>query len=230
MSTEPRGIGERNEKSLHAALKQWYARPGDVIEARVDGYIVDIVRGDLLVEIQTHNWSAIRRKLHKLLEHHPVRLVYPIPREQWIVRVDRRGQVIGRRKSPRRGEWRDLFEELVYLPELIAHPNLTLEIALIRAEEVRRADGKGSWRRRGQSRVDSRLLGVVETRVFERPEDFLAFLPGDLEPAFSNQQLAAQLGLSVARARRITYCLRKMRMIRTLDKRGNELVFAVNRP
>ncbi len=69
-----------NEKPLHEALKRWYAQPGDSFEVPVDGFVADIVRGDLLIEIQTKNFSAIKRKLEKLLVRHPVRLVYPIPR------------------------------------------------------------------------------------------------------------------------------------------------------
>jgi len=32
-------------------LKQWYARPGDQLEVELDGFIVDIVRGEQLIEI-----------------------------------------------------------------------------------------------------------------------------------------------------------------------------------
>ena len=46
-------IGTLNEKPLHAALKDWCARPGDQFEVFVDGFVVDIVRGNLLIEIQT---------------------------------------------------------------------------------------------------------------------------------------------------------------------------------
>jgi hypothetical protein len=77
-------IGTLNEKPLHEALKRWYAQPGDIFEAPVDGFVVDIVRGDLLIEIQTRNFSAIKRKLEQLLISHSVRLVYPIPSEKWI--------------------------------------------------------------------------------------------------------------------------------------------------
>ena len=70
-------------------LKAWYAQPGDQLESKVDGYVIDLVRGDLLVEVQTANFSAIKRKLVKLLENHPVRLVYPIPSEKWILRISR---------------------------------------------------------------------------------------------------------------------------------------------
>ena len=34
------------EMTLHASIKEWYASPGDKIEVEVDGYVIDIVRGD----------------------------------------------------------------------------------------------------------------------------------------------------------------------------------------
>jgi hypothetical protein len=66
------------EKSLHAALKKWYARQDDRVEVNVDGFAVDIVCGNLLIEIQTRNFSALKRKLTMLTTNHSVRLVYPI--------------------------------------------------------------------------------------------------------------------------------------------------------
>ena len=51
------GIGLKNESSLHAALKEWYAEPGDQFEQKVDGVIVDLVKHNretgalLLVEV-----------------------------------------------------------------------------------------------------------------------------------------------------------------------------------
>ena len=98
MSTQPRDIGRLNELSLHAGLKRWYARPGDRLEAPVDGYVIDLVRGELLIEIQTGSFSAIKRKILDLVSRGPVRLVHPITREKWIVKVGPDGPS-GRRKS-----------------------------------------------------------------------------------------------------------------------------------
>ena len=56
-------IGTRNEGSLHASLKEYYARPGDMVEASVDGYVIDVVQEDRLVEIQTANFGALKGKL-----------------------------------------------------------------------------------------------------------------------------------------------------------------------
>jgi len=75
-------IGELKEQHLHAALKAWYAGPDVRVEASIDGgqrgYVIDLVRGDLLIEIQTGNFSSIQRKLKDLVKRYPVRLIYPI--------------------------------------------------------------------------------------------------------------------------------------------------------
>jgi hypothetical protein len=107
-------IGTLNEKPLHAALKNWYAQAGDRFEVRVDGFFIDIVRprgseDDLLIEIQTKSVAKLKRKLTRLAETHPVRLVYPIGQEKWIVRVGDDGEVIGRRRSPKRNGPESVF-------------------------------------------------------------------------------------------------------------------------
>ena len=130
-------IGTLGEKSLHSALKKWYAHPKDRVEVEVDGFHIDIIRRNLLIEIQTTNFSSLRRKLTTLIEKHPVRLVFPIAQEKWIVRVAKDGKThLGRRKSPKKGNIFHLFDELVYIPGLITHPNFSLETLLIQEEET----------------------------------------------------------------------------------------------
>jgi len=50
------------EYSLHSDIKKWYFCPGDHFEVKMYNYIIDIKRDDLLVEIQTKNFSAIKKK------------------------------------------------------------------------------------------------------------------------------------------------------------------------
>src|SRR6266702_5285947 len=63
-------IGTLNEGALHAQLKDWYRRRGDRVEQIVDGFVVDLVRGELLVEIQTGSFAPLRRKLEQLTQRH----------------------------------------------------------------------------------------------------------------------------------------------------------------
>jgi len=222
----PNTIGTLNEKSLHAALKHWYAQPNDLTEVPVDGYTVDIVRGDLLIEIQTRNLSAIKRKLTTLVEQHPVRLVYPVAQDKWIVRQSNNGRrVLGRRKSPKRGVVELVFVELVSLPQLLAHPNFSLQVVLIQEEEVRRFDGSRNWRRKGWVAHERRLLQVVGQRLFETPQDMLALVPTILNEPFTTTNLAEATDQPLWLAQKMAYCLRAMGAIKVVGKRGRGTLY-----
>jgi hypothetical protein len=221
----PPGIGTLGEKSLHAALKAWYSRPGDEFEVPVSGYVADLVRDGLLIEIQTRNFSAIRPKLSRLLEDHPVRLLHPIARNRWIVHQGADGRPHSRRKSPKHGRILDLFHELVYIPDLIAHPNLTIEAILIQEEEIRLESNRWSWRRRGWKFYDRRLLEVIEQACFSSLEDFLNVLPDSLPDSFSNRELASALSCNYNLAQKITYTLREAGALSLAGKQGNTLLY-----
>jgi len=216
------------EYSLHSEIKDWYKISGDKLEAKVDDFIVDILRGKLLIEIQTRNFSAVKKKLIKLLLNNQVRLVYPIAKLKWITYESRAGQLGGRRKSPKKGKLIDLFYELVHVPSLIKHKNFSLEVLLIEEEELRCNDGSGSWRRRGVSVKDRKLKQVFDRVVFEDSRDFLKFLPQELDERFTNRVLASKLGISVNLSQKITYCLRRMGAVSIASKKGNELSFQIS--
>jgi len=217
-----------NEHSLHSEIKNWYSQPGDRFEVKVDDFIVDIARDALLIEIQTRNFSAIKMKLTKLLENHEIRLVYPIPQLKWVVHVAKSGEVLRRRKSPRKGRLVDLFYELVNTPSLVKEENFSLEVLMIEEEELRCNDGEGSWRRRGTSIKDRRLINVNGRALFKNEKDFQRFLPNSIIGPFTNKEFAELGGVSITLARRITYCLRKMGAITPSGKKGKELVFKVS--
>jgi hypothetical protein len=222
-----RRIGTLNEKPLHAALKRWYAGPDDQFEVPVDGFIIDIVRGELLIEIQTRNFAAIKRKLTRLTDHHPVRLVYPIAREKWIVKLaqDADSQQ-SRRKSPKRGAFEHLFEELVSFPQLIDKSSFSLEVLLIQEEETRRHDGRRGWRRKGWVTQQRRLLRIVDQQLFETPADLAALVPSSLTEPFTTSDLAAAIARPRRLAQKMAYCLRETRAIAPLGKRGNAILYA----
>jgi hypothetical protein len=99
---------------------------------------------------------------------------------------------------------------------------------LIEEEELRCNDGRGSWRRRGVSVKDRKLLNVFDRIVFRDSRDFLEFLPKELDEYFTNKVLALKLGISIRLAQKITYCLRKMGAISIAGKKRRELLFQVS--
>ena len=221
------GIGLLNEKPLHASLKEWYARPGDQFEAVVDGFVIDIVRDDLLMEIQTGNFASIKSKLTNLVRSHRIRLIYPIAQEKWIVKLAKDDtNTVTRRKSPKRGRMEHLFWEMVSFPELLSHHNFSLEVLMTREEEARRYEGKRKWRRRGSVIEERRLLEVIDHRLFEEPADWLAFLPEGLE-SFTARDLTEAMSIKRQLAQKIAYCLRKAGAIKLIGRRGRANLYRV---
>ncbi|MBN1352853.1 hypothetical protein JXJ21_25920 [candidate division KSB1 bacterium] len=219
-------IGTKNEKSLHAAIKEMISLPGDQLEVRVDGYIIDIVRDDLLIEIQTRNFSSISFKLRRLIQNHKLRLVYPIPQLKRIIRIDPSNhEIISSRKSPRSRGLIDIFDELVRIPHLICHDNFSLEVLLIEEEEIRCNDGEGSWRRKGVSIIDRQLISVLGQVEFRTRRDFLRFVPDRLNQPFTNREIAEETGISIHQSRRVSYTLKKMGVLTEVGRKGNELLF-----
>ncbi len=202
------GIGTLGEHHLHAALKEHLQQPGDLVEQEVEGFVVDLVRGAQLIEIQTRGFTKMAKKLDRLLDRHPVRLVHPIAAELWIVKLDDDGAQTSRRKSPRRGQLVDVCAELVSFPTLLSHPNFTLEVVLVQEEEVRRPNPK-AWRRRGWSTVERRLLDVVGSHTFESTAHLGSLLPSDLPDPWGTAELAKALGRSRRLAQQVAYCLRE---------------------
>ncbi len=216
-------IGLLNEKPLHASLKQWYAEPGDRFEVPVDGFVVDIVRDPLLVEIQTRNVSAIRAKLSTLARSHPLRLILPITQEKWIVRTNGMG-VSQRRKSPRTGRLVDLFAEAVSIPRLVPNSNFSLEALMITEEEARRFEGRRRWRTRGWAVEERRLIQVVDRKLFSSAADWLAFLPAGLE-SFTTRDLAEAAGTRLDLAQKMAYFLREAGIVESTGRRGRSKLY-----
>ena len=107
---------------------------------------------------------------------------------------------------------------------LAAHPHLQLQVVYTHEEELRRDDGQGSWRRKGVSIVDRRLLDVVESRVFASVADYAALLPAEATE-FTCRELAQALAIRLPQARRMAYCLHAMGALEQAGKRGRERVW-----
>lgn len=222
------GINTYNEGSLHAALKLHYAANGGELEVAVDGYIVDVVRDDLLIEIQTGSFSSIKAKVQALAAVHRLLLVYPVAKQTWLVKAPKPDDPKGkptRRKSPKHGTALALFEELVSFPELLAQPRFSVEVAFTHEDQLRHYDARRGWRRHGWVIDDRVLLDVVETQRFDAPRDLAVFLPEALPEMFTTKDLARALGRNRRFAQRMAYCLRETGVISVVGRKGRSYLY-----
>src|SRR4029079_4297640 len=167
---------------------------GDRFEVPVERFVIDLVRADgELVEVQTGGFGPLADKLDALLDEHRMRIVHPIPAERRIVRVDEHGQVVAARRSPRRATALTGVDKLVAFPARLAHPNLTVEVLLLREDHIRRPQPV-TTRRRTRDPGERRFVEVLERVALRTPEDVLAALPALPAEPFSTRELAVHLG------------------------------------
>jgi hypothetical protein len=221
------------ETSLHRQLKELYAAGGAPIEQRVGRYRIDVVRGKQLVEIQLAPLTSIRDKIAALVKKHDVLVVKPVIITKHLVKLRRAGgQVVSRRRSPKRRTLLDVFEELVHFTRVYPHRRLTVEVPLIEIEEYR-YPGHGRrrrWRENDHLVEDQHLVEVHETHTFRTAADLCRLLPATLSHPFHTGQLAEGLGIDRWIAQRMAYCLRETGAIRSVGKlRGAWLYKALRR-
>jgi hypothetical protein len=222
--SQRRAIGTLNEGALHAQLKDWYRRRGDRVEQVVDGFVVDLIRGKLLVEIQTGGFAPLRRKLELLTRQHRVRLVAPVPLVRSIIRVSDEGEQLSARRSPHRGRIEDVFDRLVSIPSLLSSPRFELEVILTNQEELRVHRQGHAFRRHGWVVTGRRLVSVEQCVRIACPGDAARLLPPGLPELFDTGQLAEAAAIERRLAQQMTYCLRAIGVLEATGKRGNAVV------
>jgi hypothetical protein len=223
-----RKLSNRRESSLHKTLKALYAGEGNQVEVPVGNYLVDVIREDVAIEIQTGNFSALKFKLIDLLQVMPVLVVYPLVHEKYILRMDvDSSQIISKRKSPRKGKYLDLFNEIVRIPEIIVNPYFSLEVLLVNIDEIWVNDGCGSWRRKYWSITDRKLKAIIDRKTFTTPKDYLDIFNAIQIDTFEVKDIALVLGVHKRLASRIAYTMRIMGLWEVISKRRNAYIYQV---
>jgi ribosomal protein S25 len=221
-------IGLKNESELHRALKFHYSGYDGITETVVGGYVCDAqTSSGEIIEVQTGSFGPLKEKAKFLAENGKVRIIHPIIVQKHIELYDNEGKLIRRRKSPRQGSVWDLFNALIYAPELPLLQQLSVELALVDIVEKRINDGAGSWRRKGAS-ITGRSLGAWhQSLVLQKPKDYRVFIPFKGKEHFTVRSLALAAGISASVARKTVYVLSKMGLIERMGKQGNAIVYAM---
>jgi len=219
-------IGTKNESSLHRTLKFQYAGKGGRTEEAVGEYVADgISKAGEYIEVQTGNFAPLKKKVKEFASLGKVRIIHPIAVRKIIEVYDTKGSKLYRRKSPKTGSLWDLFDALLYAPELPLIKGVTIEVVLADITEKRVKDGKGSWRRKGISIKDRELAAWHESVLFKKPGDYLRFVPFKKTEEFTVSLLADKAGVDKWTARKALYVLTKMKVVKRIGKKGNSWVY-----
>lgn len=222
------GIGTLSEKTVHAILKNYYEPDEDRQEIPIENYVADIYSEGEIIEIQTRQFNKMREKLSAFLPLYPVTIVYPIPYEKWIIWIDVDTGVMSRkRKSPVKGNPYFVFPELYKIKTFLKNPNLRLKLVLLNVEEYKLLNGWSKDKKKGSSRYDRIPTELVEEIFIERPEDYMQFVPCELEDEFTSGQFARAAHIPVSMAQTVLNILYYVGTVTRTGKKGNQYLYAV---
>lgn len=203
-----KGIGTMAEKSLHLALKYYFAPDADTHERPVGGFIADAVTEDGVIEIQTRGLSRLKPKLDAFLPLCPVTVVHPVAQTKWLCSVDENGVLQSRRKSPKHETVYTAMREVYTLREYLSKQNFRICISALEIAEYSVKRGKTK-----REKLDREPISLCEIWMLESPADYAALLPQELSEQFTASDLACAVHTTETNARMFLNLLAKMGMI-----------------
>ena len=222
------GIGTLSEKTIHAILKNYYQPDEDKQEMPIENFVADIYSDGEIIEIQTRQFNRMRDKLKAFLPLYPVTIVYPIPREKWLVWIDEEsGELSKKRKSPVKGNPYMAFPELYKIKMFLKEPNLRLKFVFLDMEEYKLLNGWSRDRKKGSSRYDRIPTELVEEIDINCIRDYMQFVPYELEGEFTSKEFAKAAHISVSLAQTVLNILYYVGTVTRTGKRGNQILYTV---
>lgn len=222
------GIGTLSEKTVHAILKNYYEPDEDHQEIPIENYVADIYHEGSIMEVQTRSFNAMRNKLRAFLPLYPVTIIYPIPREKWLIWIDEEtGQLSNKRKSPLKGNGYTVFPELYKIKMFLKDPNLRFKLVLLDMEEYRLLNGWSKDKKKGSSRFDRIPTQLVEEIDIECLQDYMLFVPYDLPEEFTVKEFAKAAHIPARRAQVVVHILAYVGVIEQIGKKGNAYLYQV---
>lgn len=222
------GIGTLSEKTVHAILKNYYEPDEDKQEIPIENYVADIYADGEIIEIQTRQFNRIRNKLSVFLPLYPVTVVYPIPREKWVIWIDEEsGELSKKRKSPAKGNPYLAFKELYKIKMFLKEPNLRFKLVFLDMEEYRLLNGWSGDRKKGSSRFDRIPTELVEEVDISCLEDYMQFVPYELPEEFTTKDFAKAAHIPLRLAQTVLHILHYVGTVERVGKQGNSYLYRV---
>ena len=222
------GIGTLSEKTVHAILKNYYEPDEDGQEIPIENYVADIYANGEIIEIQTRQFNKMRNKLEAFLPLYPVTIVYPIPREKWLIWIDEEsGELSKKRKSPARGNVYIAFPELYKIKMFLKDPNLRIKLVFLDMEEYRLLNGWSKDKKKGSCRYDRIPTELVEEVDITCLQDYMQFIPYELEEEFTSRDFARAAHINVQLAQTVLNILYHVGVITRTGKKGNQYLYEV---
>lgn len=247
-------INTYNESKLHETLKKIYALESNgMMEVKLDDtpWICDILdENGNVIEIQTSNLSALTEKAEYILETgRKLKIVHPISETKWIELYDSTGEVLYRKRSPKKAGIFDSLRGMTQIGPLFLHENCELEILYCEITEMRRKTDSPSQNQSKTRRhlkewvpLGKRLEKITRKERFCTREDWEKLLPEKLrqntEEGVCRQfracdlarELKAEKGSQAAKwSSLVIWILTKMQILEVTEVKGKSRYYSIRK-
>jgi hypothetical protein len=190
-------IGTYNEKRFHRVFKRFVCDDAECYEVKVGRFVADVLCDGHITEIQTKNFSSLKKKVEYYLNEtdYTVSVVKPLICEKKIIRADKEtGEVKYTRLSPKKEGMADALREIYHLRDFIANERLRIHLVFVKAEEYRYSE-RVRYRRTGAYENDLFPTEIVSERVLCGLYDYLFLLPkAFMENEFTVSEYSKETG------------------------------------
>ena len=136
------------------------------------------------------------------------------------------GELLRRRKSPKKFRPIDIYRELIHFTEVFPHPKLTLEVLTVDCIEQRVDKINKRWKRKQNKTLDQHLARVGQSDILHSVADLWRLLNDPVLPKeFDTKELAETIEQPRWFAQQIAYTLNKCSAIESVGKRGNSVLY-----
>lgn len=210
-----RGIGTLGEKTLHLALKYYFAPDPETHERPVGGYVADAVTVNGIVEIQTRGLHRLKPKLDAFLPVCPVTVVHPVIADKTLYRVDAAGELLTQRRSPKHENVYSVMREIYTLRQYVTDPRFRICLCELELAEYAVQCGKDC-----RKKLDRIPLALRRVITLDTPADYAALLPEPMPDPLTAPALAAAVHTPVLPVRLYLNLLGSMGVLAEAGRAG----------
>ena len=240
------GIGTLGEKQMHAAIKRFICPDESCHEIKIDGsplcikrendtenskkrrFVADVMKDGVIYEIQTGSFAPLKEKIRWILENTEYNLVviHPIIETKWINYINAKsGEVDSRVKSPQKGSYKDLADELYHVGDFIENPRFSIVLLSMEAEQYKKNTTKSSKKRPKYQKYELIPVSLLRAYLFKRVEDYSIFIPDDLPDVFCVKNYSEKSKIRGTGAYSVVKTLTKIGLFEEAGKLGRAAAY-----
>lgn len=225
---EEQKIGNLREKALHAVLKYYFEPDAKNHEVKIGNFYADAISNGKIIEIQTKNFYALRKKLDFMVISYKVTLVHPIAEHKKICWVDpSNGSVISSRKVSKKGRIYDILNELYAIKEYVGSENFTLCIMLVDVDEYRLLDGYGKDKKMRATKYERVPTSINSEFFLSEKRDYYMLIPPELGERFTASEFNRAIRMRGIAASCALKFLIYIGTVRLAGKEGRQNIYEV---